>query len=134
MATERQIRANRDNARRSTGPKSLEGKKKARSNAVKHGIAARVLRIAQKTVKQSSALKRAFSGRLWREAQDCLHDLQRYRGRLTCDVIRHLRADQDESVSTMINNLIKDLARLDRYERRLFRILRSLEQPMRVAD
>jgi hypothetical protein len=40
MATEAQIRANRANARMSTGPKSDEGKKTAARNAIKHGMAA----------------------------------------------------------------------------------------------
>jgi hypothetical protein len=38
MATEKQIEANRRNARRSTGPKSQQGKETVSRNAVKHGI------------------------------------------------------------------------------------------------
>ena len=39
MATEKQIAANKRNASRSTGPKSIEGKAKAARNALKHGLA-----------------------------------------------------------------------------------------------
>jgi hypothetical protein len=40
MASERQIAANRGNARKSTGPRSLAGKRRASSNAYRHGLAA----------------------------------------------------------------------------------------------
>ena len=38
MATEAQMRANQENAQKSTGPTSIEGKKKSSMNAVTHGI------------------------------------------------------------------------------------------------
>src|SRR5215468_8477509 len=38
MATLKQIQANRQNARKSTGPRSAEGKAKSRFNALKSGI------------------------------------------------------------------------------------------------
>lgn len=38
MASERQITANRQNARKSTGPKSIVGKKRAARNAYRHGL------------------------------------------------------------------------------------------------
>jgi hypothetical protein len=40
MATARQIAANRLNARRSTGPRSLAGKRRSRRNALRHGLGA----------------------------------------------------------------------------------------------
>ena len=40
MASKRQIRANRRNARRSTGPKSAAGKAASAANALRHGLAA----------------------------------------------------------------------------------------------
>ena len=42
MASERQIAANRRNAQKSTGPRSVEGKKRASRNAYRHGFAAGV--------------------------------------------------------------------------------------------
>jgi hypothetical protein len=42
MATQKQIEANRRNAQKSTGPKTEEGKAKARFNALKHGMTAEV--------------------------------------------------------------------------------------------
>ncbi len=38
MATEKQIAANRNNAQKSTGPKTAEGKTKSSGNALKHGL------------------------------------------------------------------------------------------------
>ena len=42
MASERQIAANRRNAQKSTGPRSVEGKKRVSRNAYRHGLAAGV--------------------------------------------------------------------------------------------
>lgn len=42
MASERQIAANRRNARKSTGPKSSAGKKRSGRNAYRHGLSSRV--------------------------------------------------------------------------------------------
>ena len=38
MATAKQLLANKDNARKSTGPKSAAGKLKSSQNAIKHGL------------------------------------------------------------------------------------------------
>jgi hypothetical protein len=43
MTTEKQIAANRGNARKSTGPRTLDGKRKSRRNAVRHGLTAETL-------------------------------------------------------------------------------------------
>ena len=45
MTSERKISANRQNSRRSTGPKTTSGKKTSRGNAVRHGLGAPVLRM-----------------------------------------------------------------------------------------
>jgi hypothetical protein len=46
MATAVQVRANRANAQKSTGPRTAEGKERASRNAVKHGLLAREAVIA----------------------------------------------------------------------------------------
>lgn len=45
MASEKQLRANRANARRGTGPTSASGKARASVNALKHGLTAKTLLI-----------------------------------------------------------------------------------------
>ena len=40
MATERQIEANRENCKKSTGPRTVEGKEVVSGNAIKHGLTA----------------------------------------------------------------------------------------------
>jgi hypothetical protein len=40
MAPDRQIAANRENAKRSTGPRSEAGKARSARNALKHGLSA----------------------------------------------------------------------------------------------
>ena len=49
MATEKQIKANRANARRSTGPKSAEGKAKSAQNAIKHGLLSQSLLVGDES-------------------------------------------------------------------------------------
>ena len=41
MASNRQIEANRKNAKRSTGPRTAEGRKRASRNALRHGLSRR---------------------------------------------------------------------------------------------
>lgn len=38
MASEKQLRANRENAKRSTGPKTAAGRLKSSRNALRHGL------------------------------------------------------------------------------------------------
>ena len=40
MATEKQIAANRENARKSTGPRTEQGKRRSRRNSIRHGLTA----------------------------------------------------------------------------------------------
>jgi hypothetical protein len=56
MATEKQIAANRRNARLSTGPRTPEGKAVSRFNARKHGLAARELLLPGESDTEFTAL------------------------------------------------------------------------------
>jgi hypothetical protein len=62
MATERQIAANRQNARKSTGPRSRAGKRRASQNAYRHGLSYGVAAAAQ-FAKHVEALAQKIAGR-----------------------------------------------------------------------
>jgi len=61
MATERQIAANRRNARKSTGPRSGAGKKRASRNAYRHGLTLSITSTAA-FAKQLDKLAREIAG------------------------------------------------------------------------
>lgn len=61
MASERQIAANRRNARKSTGPRSSAGKKQSRRNSFRHGFAARAISNAG-VAKQIEEFARELAG------------------------------------------------------------------------
>ena len=60
MATPAQLAANRANARRSTGPRTADGKARARLNAVTHGAYARVLLLEREDHDALNALRAGF--------------------------------------------------------------------------
>ena len=55
MATDAQIEANRINAQKSTGPRTVDGKAKVAQNAVKHGLLAEDAVIRGESVEDFSA-------------------------------------------------------------------------------
>jgi len=61
MASERQIAANRHNARKSTGPRSGAGKKRASGNAYRHGLTSNITPTAI-FAKQLDKLVRKIAG------------------------------------------------------------------------
>ena len=61
MATQRQIAANRRNARKSTGPRSRAGKKRASQNSYRHGFSYGVA-AADEFVKHVEALAQKIAG------------------------------------------------------------------------
>jgi hypothetical protein len=60
MASERQIAANRRNAKKSTGPRSRKGKQRTRLNAIRHGLRSRTVSQAADEVEH---LARKIAGR-----------------------------------------------------------------------
>ena len=61
MASERQIAANRRNARKSTGPRSGAGRKRASRNAYRHGLTLSIISTAA-SAKQLHKLVRKIAG------------------------------------------------------------------------
>jgi hypothetical protein len=60
MATEKQIAANRENARSSTGPRTEHGKRRSRRNAVRHGLTAETVIDVLEDSAAYKALQRAI--------------------------------------------------------------------------
>ena len=55
MATEKQIIANQQNARHSTGPRTEAGKRRSRRNAIRHGLTAETVALTLENAADYSA-------------------------------------------------------------------------------
>jgi hypothetical protein len=131
MASERQIAANRRNAKKSSGPRSADGKARSRRNALSHGlsIASRAIPAFQQDV---MLLARALSpagediGDTALIAADAEIDLLRIR-KYRAALIEESRGQ----ASSPSFDLADKLDALERYERRAFarrnKALRALE-------
>ena len=60
MVSQRQLEANRANAKRSTGPKSASGKARSRLNAVTHGLTSRQLVVGAEKPEDFDAFREAL--------------------------------------------------------------------------
>jgi hypothetical protein len=128
VSSERQILANRRNAQKSTGPKTEAGKKKARMNALRHGLSAQTMELAPEFLQQFPEGRHSLNGGLRAAATLGLVQLHRYRSALLVKLNASLCAGQSPEASLTSGQLIKKLLALDRYERRLHWCLRRLER------
>jgi len=121
MTTSRQQIANRNNARSSTGPKTLAGRIRAKRNARRHGLAARN-RFAGALANDAQALARQIAG------SDASSAVLTAAGRIAeaqIDVVQ-VRAARRQLIAPGLNDegtfvwsdLARQLRALDRYERR----------------
>jgi hypothetical protein len=144
MTTTRQIEANRANARSSTGPRTEQGKARASRNALRHGLSIPVLAdtglskqvedLAHKIAGGNSSASLLEPARSIAEAQVDLNRIRQAQYELHS---RELDDPQDRSVgvpnnepalassekksgtkSVALTNMVRQMARLDRYERR----------------
>ncbi len=128
MTSDARIAANRNNARRSTGPRTREGKQRAARNALTHGLAADLLRdpaivpeierLAAAMAGERASPERRALGAILAAAQ---LDLWRVRA-ARAGLIDRAAAER---------SALPGLVRLDRYERRALsrrnRALRRLQ-------
>jgi hypothetical protein len=131
MASERQIAANRRNAKKSSGPRSADGKARSRRNALRHGlsIASRAIPAFEQDV---MLLARALS-----PAGEDIGDGALIAADAEIDILRirkYRAALIEESrgqASSPSFNLADKLDTLERYERRAFarrnKALRAIE-------
>lgn len=68
MASDRQIRANRENAKLSTGPRTLSGKAAVAGNALRHGLAAHQIVLRDENPVEFEALRQALTAELFPES------------------------------------------------------------------
>jgi hypothetical protein len=127
MTSQQKIAANRLNAKRSTGPRTLNGKHISSQNALKHGLAVPIERTASREI---ATLARAIvadcgSGEVLTSALEMAAaeiDLHRVRSTLTRQMDAQLRADMHSFDPHVAQ---RERSRLARYERRAHSRLRS---------
>jgi hypothetical protein len=125
MPSDRKITANRNNAKKSTGPHSVAGREAARRNARRHGLAVAVggdpafredIELLAKILALSIGMQEA-SGvtRDIAEAHIDLLRIRKIRTRLLEALLSENSAAQDQ-----LTELNEKLAKLERYEHRAF--------------
>ena len=129
MTSERKIAANRDNARRSTGPRTTAGKRRASQNALRHGlavglangpsIAKEVKRLAQAVVGEDPVPGQFDQALTIAEAELDLRRIRVARAALMQKMSSTLSAtaSSDAAVFKLATGA-SDLLKIDRYERR----------------
>jgi len=140
IATRRQTAANRANAMRSTGPRTVEGKEIAARNAIRHGLTSRSVLLPgedQTEYQRFADLIRidcAPHGQLEEEFVKMMTDAMWARRRVSpmeASALEHLTSDEvDPTASADV--LVRTLQLLDRYatgkERVIFRALQALQR------
>jgi hypothetical protein len=117
MASEKRIAANRANAMRSTGPKTLAGKLKSSRNAYRHGLSG-PLRLDPVTSVKVDAIARALAGE--KANEDRLTSAADFaRAQLELLRIRSTRTKLMEKIELNYNSMqeLRRAVALDRYER-----------------
>jgi hypothetical protein len=140
IATRRQTAANPANAARSTGPRTVEGKKISARSAIRHGLTSRnVLLIGEDPKEYERFGDRvticcAPQGQLEQELVEMMKEAmwaRRRIARMEAGVLQHLTSDEvNPAVSAAV--LAPTLQLLDRYavgkERTIFRALQALQR------
>jgi len=137
MTSERKIAANRENAKKSTGPRSEVGRAVSRYNARRHGLATGVGSdpAYRDDIEELARLLswdggREEVGEFAREAAEAHLELMRIR-RFRVHLYERLRFLSDPSKESLREELGKQLDRLQRYERRA---LSRRKRAMRLID
>jgi hypothetical protein len=119
MATERQVAANRANAKRSTGPKTAAGKLKASRNAFRHGLSTS-LPIDPLDPARADAIVEAFlAGSEGADGSAVATEFAQ--AQLELLRIRSVRTDMLERINTSSADALHRLLSIDRYETRALR-------------
>jgi hypothetical protein len=117
MASEKQIAANRTNAKRSTGPKTLVGKMASSRNAYRHGLSG-AMRLDPVTSAKVDAIAHVLASE--QASEDRLASTADFaRAQLELLRIRSTRTGLMEKIELNYNSMqeLRRIAALDRYER-----------------
>jgi hypothetical protein len=136
MPSDRQIAANRNNAKKSTGPRSEAGREASRRNARRHGLAVAVgtdpaFHDDIEKLAKALSLSRGMQGvdERAREAAGAELDLLRIR-KIRAWLFETLHFCAKDISPSRLAELNDKLAKLERYERRAFsrrkRVLREM--------
>jgi hypothetical protein len=117
MATEKQIAANRANAQKSTGPKTVAGKLKSSRNAFRYGLSC-PLQLDPVVSAKAAAIVEALAGKE-PDPETALFAAEFARAQLDLDRIRSTRAELTAKIDFDQPSLrqLQHLVGLDRYER-----------------
>lgn len=126
MATQKQISANRENAKRSTGPRTRAGKKRSSENSLKHGLS---LGLNDALVGEAAQLARAIS---ITTTADPVHCNDFARAGVAFERVRRVKTQLISHPDLMTNPaVIKNLLSLKRYELRATASLRRASKNCR---
>ena len=135
MSSDRQNAANRNNAQRSTGPRSKKGRDVSRHNARRHGLAVAVgadpafcgdIEMLAKALSRSSDIQKVDAG--FRRAAEAELDLMRIR-KIRAQMFEQLYFVAGTAAPDRLEELNGELVKLERYERRaLSRRKRALRE------
>jgi hypothetical protein len=145
MVTKRQIEANRQNAKRSTGPITVAGRAQSRKNALKHGLTATEVTVDEDEARQFEAFREdivqdrapvgALEEALTERVATCLWRLRRVPRLEVADTIHHeesglgVRILQGPAYQFIANGLCQHLTRYEiALERSLQRALHDLDR------
>jgi hypothetical protein len=134
LATEKQIAANRANAKRSTGPKTAVGKKKSSRNAYRHGLPGPVLWDSATLAKIDSTARHCVGEAAAEDQLTSAVDF--FQAQIEVLRIRAIRTEQWARISQKEGEDynpkdLKRLAALDRYERYAHTKRRKASQKLR---
>jgi len=134
LTSERKVRSNRANARASTGPKTVQGRARARHNALRHGLSlpvsldpalcAEVEALAHEIIGTDADPGMQSVVHRIAEPQIDLGRIRLARQRLLSSLLTSLAQPADplaegpQKFASILSEISKQLAALDRYERR----------------
>jgi hypothetical protein len=117
MATEKQIAANRANAKRSTGPKTAAGRLRSSRNAVRHGLSC-PLQLDFAMSEKADAIARLLAG-VGANDEQLTSTMEVAHAHVELLRIRRVRAELMAAIDVACCDLrqLRRLVALDRYER-----------------